>query len=58
MNKFLKEEAFIEQEHGMNTTMLLYYKGKLACFYSICTDSLKLSKDEKDKELIYPTVNC
>jgi len=59
MNCFLKDESLIEQEYGMNTTMLLYYTGKLACFYSICTDSLKLTDEELEQiedEISYSTV--
>lgn len=56
MNEFLKSEAYNEQELGMNYTTLLYYEGELAGFYSICTDSIKLSEDEKSEDLIYTNV--
>ena len=58
MNRFLNEEAFEDQGCGLNTTMLLYYKGKLSCFCSICADSLKLTEEER-KEIqdeLYSTV--
>lgn len=56
MNDFFKNEAYNEQELGMNNTTLLYYEGSLAGFYSICTDSIKLSDDEKSEDLIYTNV--
>ncbi len=50
MNRFFREEAFQEQEKGMNTTILLYYKGTLAAACSICCDAITLSKSEKEEE--------
>lgn len=55
MNRFLKEEAYNEQEMGMNTTTFLYYDNVLAAFCSICNDSVLLHKDEKE-ELPYANV--
>ena len=52
MNFFFREEAFAEQEIGMNTTILLYYKGELAAACSICCDAITLSKKEKEEEAI------
>lgn len=56
MNRFLENEAYHEQQLGMNCTTLMYYEGILAGFYSICNDSLKLSENEQSDDLIYTTV--
>ncbi|MBU7005259.1 hypothetical protein [Phosphitispora fastidiosa] len=56
MNKFLKKEAYSEQQLGMNNTTLMYYEGTLAGFYSICADSLKLAEEEQSEDLVYATV--
>ncbi|MCL6638347.1 MAG: GNAT family N-acetyltransferase [Firmicutes bacterium] len=50
MNRFFRIEAFDEQERGMNTTILLYYRGELAAACSICCDAISLSKQEKEEE--------
>ncbi|MDI6711115.1 MAG: GNAT family N-acetyltransferase [Bacillota bacterium] len=50
MNCFLKDEAFDEQERGMNSTILLYYEGALVAFCSICSDSIRLSREEREAE--------
>jgi len=47
MNHFLKEEAYKEQCAGLNSTVLLYYKGDLAAFGSVCCDSIPLSTKER-----------
>jgi len=52
MNSFLKDEAYSEQESGMNSTILLYYQGELAAFCSVCCDSIPLSKKEREEEKI------
>lgn len=56
MNRFLKEEAYNEQQLGMNNTTLMYYEGILAGFYSVCADSLRLAEEEQSKDLVYATV--
>lgn len=56
MNSFLINEAYNEQELGMNTTILIYYEGRLAGFYSICCDSIKISDEEKQEDLTYSSV--
>lgn len=48
MNRFFREEAFTEQEMGMNTTILLYFEGNLAAACSICCDAITLSPEEKE----------
>ncbi|MCL6477057.1 MAG: GNAT family N-acetyltransferase [Peptococcaceae bacterium] len=50
MNTFFREEVFYEQEIGMNTTFLLYYKGNIAAACSICCDGITLSPTEKEDE--------
>jgi hypothetical protein len=55
MNSFLKAEAYSEQESGMNSTILLYYRGQLAAFCSVCCDSIPLSKKEREEEKIEAT---
>lgn len=50
MNRFLSEECFWEQKSGLNTTYLLYYRGKLAAFCSICADKISLSKSEQQTD--------
>ena len=49
MNRFLKEECFEEQSLGLNSTYVLYYKGELAAFCSICADKISLSSDEQEQ---------
>ncbi len=50
MNRFFRDEVFYEQEQGMNTTILLFYKGELAAACSICCDGITLSPTEKEDE--------
>jgi len=50
MNEFLRDEALLEQETGMNCTVLLYYYGELTAFCSICCDSIPLSRRERKDE--------
>ncbi|WP_347490113.1 hypothetical protein ABDB91_02770 [Desulfoscipio sp. XC116] len=52
MNRFLRKEAYSEQEAGMNSTILLYYTGELAAFCSVCCDSIPLSNKEREEEKI------
>lgn len=49
MNRFFKEECLEEQEHGLNKTYVLYYRGELAAFCSICADRISLAPSEKDE---------
>lgn len=54
MNRFLNDEAYEEQDKGMNSTILLYYEGSLAAFCSVCCDAIRLSKDEsRDGDIPY-----
>ncbi len=46
LNRFLQEEALNEQEQKLNKTVLLYYKGELAAYCSLCADSIRLSDSE------------
>ncbi len=50
MNDFFKEDAYREQEKGLNNTYLLYYKGSLAAACSVCCDAISLNEDEKEEE--------
>jgi GNAT superfamily N-acetyltransferase len=50
MNNFFSEEAFAEQAMGMNSTVLLYYEGRLAAFCSVCCDAIPLSDAEREEE--------
>lgn len=59
MEDFLKEEAFEEQEKGLNTTHLFIDKesGKIAAYVSLCNDSIGLELEERDNMgLSYTTV--
>lgn len=47
MNRFFKEECYDEQKRGLNATYVLYYKGELAAFCSICTDKINLASSEQ-----------
>lgn len=51
-NNFLLNEAFGEQERGLNTTTLVYYNGILAAFLSLCCDSIHLNKEETGEAAI------
>jgi predicted GNAT family N-acyltransferase len=46
LNCFLQEEALDEQEQKLNKTILLYYKGELAAYCSLCADNIRLSDSE------------
>ena len=59
MEDFLKEEAFEEQEKGLNTTHLFIDRemGKIAAYVSLCNDSIGLElKERDDMGLTYTTV--
>ena len=59
MEDFLKEEAFEEQEKGLNTTHLFIDRetGKIAAYVSLCNDSIGLELEERDNMgLSYTTV--
>lgn len=59
MENFLKEEAFEEQEKGLNTTHLFIDReiGKIAAYVSLCNDSIGLELKERDEMgLTYTTV--
>ncbi|HBA47498.1 MAG TPA: N-acetyltransferase [Lachnospiraceae bacterium] len=59
MENFLKEEAFEEQEKGLNTTHLFIDReiGKIAAYISLCNDSIGLElKERDDMGLTYTTV--
>ncbi|MGE5396057.1 MAG: hypothetical protein ACM3MK_00825, partial [Chitinophagales bacterium] len=47
---FLKQEALKEQSNGLNSTILLYYAGKLAGYCSICCDSISLTREEREQD--------
>lgn len=46
-NSFYHNEAFAEQERGLNATTLLYYNGILAACISLCSDAIPLNKEEE-----------
>lgn len=46
-NGFFHDEAFAEQERGLNATTLLYYNGILAACISMCCDAIPLNKEEE-----------
>lgn len=48
VNLFLTTEALQEQNEGLNTTHLLFYKEILIGFISLCTDSIRLELDERE----------
>lgn len=54
MNRFLQEEAYEEQDKGLNSTILLYYEGILAAFCSVCCDSIPLSDTEREDGKLPP----
>lgn len=57
INNFLRHDAYIQQQQGMNTTYLFYYNNNIVAFVSLTADSIKLSNKEKKKsELPYRDV--
>lgn len=59
MDKFLKNEAFDDQNKGLNTTHLFIdtETNKLVAYISLCNDSIRLELDERsDMNLSYATV--
>ena len=49
LNEFLREDALEYQEQNLAQTMLLYYKSKLAGYYTIACDAIFLALEEKAK---------
>jgi len=47
MNQFFLDEAYEEQEKGLNSTTLLFFKGEIAAFVSICCDAIPLNTNEQ-----------
>lgn len=62
MEMFLKEEAFEEQEKGLNRTHLLVHRTKtgeenIVAYISLCNDSVKLERNEQDEmDYAYPSI--
>lgn len=59
MEDFLRDEAFEEQEKGLNTTHLFIDRnaGKIVAYVSLCNDSIGLELEEQeDMNLTYATV--
>lgn len=52
INNFLVNEALVEQNQGLNTTHLLIKAKKLVGFISLCSDSIRLETEEKEKEKV------
>lgn len=52
MNEFLRTEALDQQAQGLNTTSLLYYKGDLAAYVSVCADSIRLNESEQESDAV------
>lgn len=52
MNEFLRDEAFDQQAQGLNTTSLLFYKGDLAAYVSVCADSIRLDPSEQQTDAV------
>lgn len=52
MELFLKEEAYSEQELGMNTTYLFLDddSGKILAYVSLCNDAINLEFQEREEE--------
>ena len=52
MELFLKEEAYSEQELGMNTTYLFLddNSGKILAYVSLCNDAINLEFQERENE--------
>lgn len=48
MDTFLRNEAFDDQEKGLNTTFLFISDEKIIAYLSLCTDAIKLEFDERD----------
>lgn len=54
MENFLREEAFVEQECGMNTTYLLLDDNseKILAYISLCNDAISLEVQEREADKI------
>lgn len=50
INEFLKSEALLEQNQGLNTTHLVFYEESLMGFVSLCSDSIRLEQGEMQKD--------
>lgn len=51
MESFLREEAWVEQEKGLNTTFLCMNEDKdqIIAYISLCNDSIRLDFEERDE---------
>lgn len=54
MNRFFKDECYQEQQWGLNRTYVLYYRGELSAFCSICADRISLNSAEREEEQTLP----
>lgn len=50
INLFLKEDALIQQQIFLNSSILLFYEDYLAGYCSVMADSIKLNLTEKEEE--------
>lgn len=56
MDKFLREEAWSDQEKGLSATYLFVYSGELVAYLSLCNDAIRLELQEREgMELAYMT---
>jgi hypothetical protein len=51
-NHYFLNEAYGEQQRGLNTTTLVYHHGLLAAFFSLCCDVIPIKVDDGEKSEI------
>lgn len=57
MERFLREEAYAEQEKGLSETYLFIENDELLAYLSLCNDAIRLEFEERDNmELPYTTI--
>ena len=49
-NDFFRNDAFRDQERGLNTTTLIYCNGIIAGFISLLCDAIPLNKEEENSQ--------
>src|SRR3982751_5853020 len=55
---FLYERAWDDQQAWLSVTYLFYFRGILAAYSTVCTDSIPLARSERDPSIRYREVGA
>lgn len=50
LNEFIRRDSFAYDEKMLAKTYVVVFRGEIAGFFSICTDAIRLSKEERFEE--------